>query len=321
MLVLIFILFLLVAGNYFMPFFIPDKEYDTGHWEKEIEQFQRTEYAIPGLNRGVSDAATGSALANRNTLREGGKIESSDGNALSAAVKSPQIADSFTGTFNPNNAEQNVLLQIGIPVKIVANWLKYLQKGGRFYKEEDVMKLYGMSSEIFDKLKGHLLIPGKFSNKTNNSFSGKDTSNLDRIKVIKETLKADINLADSAQLESLPGIGPALASRIIKYRKLLGGFYQINQLKEIYGMNEEWWSRICPGLTIGSIHLYQLDINYISLTEMGRHPYIGFRTAKRIIKMRDTAGKFRSPNDLALLFSEDSLHRIMPYLTIDTPND
>ena len=128
-------------------------------------------------------------------------------------------------------------------------------------------------------------------------------------------MKVDINLGDSTQLEALPGIGPSLASRIIKYRKLLGGFYQVDQLKEIYGMNEEWWTKISPWLFLGNVNLNKLELNYLSLVELGRHPYIGFRTARKIIKLRDITGKFKSTDELAVIISIDSLQRLLPYLS------
>jgi competence protein ComEA len=54
----------------------------------------------------------------------------------------------------------------------------------------------------------------------------------------------ELNSADSTAFESLPGIGPSFASRILKYRKLLGGYVDVVQLKEVYGMPEETYEKI-----------------------------------------------------------------------------
>jgi len=329
-----------IGGNYFLPYFIAEKEYDTSSWRKEAEKYYHDEIVLPGQNEGVSDPVSGNLADAQPALSERGSSGSSSDfttmskdNSSPATGKSSLVKGTFTGSFNPNNAELNVLLQIGIPAKVAANWLKYLQKGGKFYKKEDVVKLYGMKEEIYDKVKGHLFVPDKIlvakdyggpEKFPKKSFAGspvKDSVRSSGYKGKGEIAKVDINLADSTQLEALPGIGPALASRIIKYRKLLGGFYQVNQLRDIYGMNEEWWSRISPFLIVGNVKLNMLEINYLSLVEMGRHPYIGFRTAKRIIKVRDTVGKFRTPDELAFLFSGDSLRRILPYLALGTTNE
>jgi len=296
LLILVFILFLLVCGNYFLPYMIPKKEYDTSGWEKEVAKYNHPEPVISSPDVEVS----------------------------------APVADTFSGKFDPNDAELKVLLQIGIPPKVAANWIKYVQKGGKFYKKEEVRKLYGMNAESYDKVRDHLIVPekipakkendvaGKWPKKSFAGYAGKDSLWRNSPREKKEILKVDINLADSAQLDALPGIGPALASRIIKYRKLLGGYLQVTQLKEIYGMNEDWWSSFSPWLYAGSKELNKLDVNYLSLSELGRHPYIGFRTAKKIIKRRDTAGMFNNAEELASLFSTDSLQRVLPYLMVRT---
>jgi competence protein ComEA len=49
----------------------------------------------------------------------------------------------------------------------------------------------------------------------------------------------DLNLADAAALEALPGVGPTIASRIIDYRKAHGPFRSVDQLDEISGIGAE----------------------------------------------------------------------------------
>ncbi|CAA9271714.1 MAG: hypothetical protein AVDCRST_MAG26-2852 [uncultured Chloroflexia bacterium] len=46
----------------------------------------------------------------------------------------------------------------------------------------------------------------------------------------------DINTADAAALESLPDIGPAMAQRIMEYRKAHGPFRDIEQLQDVSGI-------------------------------------------------------------------------------------
>ena len=49
----------------------------------------------------------------------------------------------------------------------------------------------------------------------------------------------EINAADTLNFRTLKGIGEVLSSRIVKYRKLLGGFYSTHQLTEVYGVEPE----------------------------------------------------------------------------------
>ncbi|WP_231036131.1 ComEA family DNA-binding protein [Pectinatus sottacetonis] len=52
----------------------------------------------------------------------------------------------------------------------------------------------------------------------------------------KNQEKVNINTADATQLSKLPGIGPAMASRIIQYRQKNGAFKTIEQLKNVHGI-------------------------------------------------------------------------------------
>ena len=59
-----------------------------------------------------------------------------------------------------------------------------------------------------------------------------------------ETGKVNINTAKQTELETLPGIGPTIALRIIEYRKENGEFTDIEELKEIEGIGEAKWEQI-----------------------------------------------------------------------------
>lgn len=52
------------------------------------------------------------------------------------------------------------------------------------------------------------------------------------------TALVNLNLADSAALDSLPGIGPALAQRIVDYRSANGGFRSIDDLGRVAGIGQ-----------------------------------------------------------------------------------
>jgi competence protein ComEA len=56
--------------------------------------------------------------------------------------------------------------------------------------------------------------------------------------------KVNLNTADSAALESLPGIGPALAQRIIDYRQAHGPFERIEDLMQVSGIGEATFEEV-----------------------------------------------------------------------------
>lgn len=292
LLVLTVLLVLTLCVDFSLPLFFPGKAYDTSAWKQVAEKF----YARP---------PTGPAKK------------------------------SFAGVVDPNSVDQETLSAMGVPDRLAANWVKYLQKGGRFRKKEEVRKLYGMTDDLFGKVEGHLLepVPAEATKKRGEWQAAERTKNhpaydrqsTDSSRYIRKVRNEpiallEVNAADSAQLEALPGIGPALASRIIKYRKLLGGYYSVAQLKEVYGMMPELWVKSSPWLCADSTRIEKLEINFGSVAELGRHPYIGFRQARKLVKKRDMTGKFLAREELNAFFTADSLQRLSPYLSLGDVN-
>ena len=64
--------------------------------------------------------------------------------------------------------------------------------------------------------------------------------------------KLDLNKATEHDLESLPGIGPALADRIMRYRQIRGSFQNIEQLRNVKGIGEKKFERIRALIVVGS---------------------------------------------------------------------
>lgn len=60
----------------------------------------------------------------------------------------------------------------------------------------------------------------------------------------------NINLANKSQLESLPGIGPTLAQRIIDYRMEYGDFYDIEELTSVSGISITLVNELAAFITV-----------------------------------------------------------------------
>ncbi|MBM3922533.1 MAG: helix-hairpin-helix domain-containing protein [Sphingomonadales bacterium] len=131
-----------------------------------------------------------------------------------------------------------------------------------------------------------------------------------------------LNSADSADLEKLPGIGPVLASRIIRYRNKLGGFYEKAQLREVYGISDSLFSLLQPLLLLTSSNalIRTIDINHICFDSLRQHPYLRWEKARAIIRYREANGPFRSEKDLRNIWTLDSLTlaKILPYILFDS---
>lgn len=59
-----------------------------------------------------------------------------------------------------------------------------------------------------------------------------------------------LNNATLEQLESLPGVGPAMALRIIEHRESIGSFSDLAQLKDVSGIGDKLYAKISMDLTL-----------------------------------------------------------------------
>ena len=63
----------------------------------------------------------------------------------------------------------------------------------------------------------------------------------------------DLNLADATDFESLPGIGPVLAQRVIEYRTAVGRFQRVDELMAVKGIGPKIFERIKPLVTVATV--------------------------------------------------------------------
>ena len=134
----------------------------------------------------------------------------------------------------------------------------------------------------------------------------------------KESIIIDINHADSLDFQALRGIGPVLSKRIIKYRNLLGGFVDINQIQEVYGISDSLFNTIKPLLRLDTVNIKQININQCDIKELNSHPYLDFYQSKAIIKYRQDKTHIDSIQELNLIQIIDSqtLNKLKPYIKL-----
>jgi competence ComEA-like helix-hairpin-helix protein len=130
----------------------------------------------------------------------------------------------------------------------------------------------------------------------------------------------DINTADSTAWVALNGIGPGFAKRIITYRDKLGGFYQVDQLKEVYGLDSIWVNENKALLKVGSGVYRFLKINQVEWKEF-RHPYLPYGQSKVILAYRKQHGPLKDFETLQQIQLLDHLawKRLKPYLSFAAP--
>ncbi len=99
--------------------------------------------------------------------------------------------------------------------------------------------------------------------------------------------KINLNTADSTALMTLRGIGAVYASRIIKYRNLLGGYYDKSQILEVYGITKETYSLFCDDIVASADDIVKIPVNTASFKEILRHPYFDYDMVVKIVRARE----------------------------------
>jgi len=218
--------------------------------------------------------------------------------------------------FDPNTADSVLLRQLGLPVYIVRNILKYRTKGGVFRSPESFSRIYGLKEEVYQKLKPYITIAPLVSVshvRTDTFRQLKDT--IPYIPKYEEGTIVDLNKADTSILKRIPGIGSTLARMIVVYRQRLGGFYDVSQLQEVphVGVELNKWFVVTPA------GLHKIQVNSASLDKLRSHPYMDFYKAKAIMEYRRKRGKIKGLSQLSMFeeFTEKDLKRLSPYLTFE----
>ncbi len=241
--------------------------------------------------------------------------------------------------FDPNNLTAEDWKKLGLSDHLIHTILNYQDKGGRFRRREDLKKLYGLHETDYQRLFPYIRIPEqqqrfeRFSIKSAkrsydfpvksriDSFAGFRRMNL--MYPVKKFSVTDINVADSSRWAQLPGIGEKLASRIVHFREKLGGFYNIEQVGETFGLPDSTFQKIRPYLVLGAVNLTHVNLNTASKETLQAHPYIRWQIANGIIAYRLQHGGFHTVDELMQLAQVDSakFERLKPYLEVGADQD
>ena len=166
----------------------------------------------------------------------------------------PRKVESFP--FNPNTVSLEDLQRLGFSGKQAQSIINYREKGGRFRRPSDFAKSFVVADSVYRRLEPYIRIP-----------------------------KIDINAADSTAFDTLPGIGPYFAAKMVSYREELRGYSYPEQLMDIYNFDEEKFNGLKDLITVGESVPYPLWS--LSEEELKEHPYIGKYAAHGVVVYRD----------------------------------
>lgn len=219
--------------------------------------------------------------------------------------------------FDPNTATEAELRELGLSEKLAMRIAAYRRKGGVFREKSDFARIYGLDSTLYEQLYSYISLPVTYfpaSRAKGEETYPQQTRTKEKIKQ-----RFDINTADTLLLETIYGIGPKLAARIVRFRDRLGGFVKREQLYEVYGLDSTVVNRLLEISFIRENYEPQkINVNTASEAMLSAHPYIGRNLARRIVSYRFQHGGFKEPADIKN-FSPlvmDDLDRLLPYIKV-----
>lgn len=231
-----------------------------------------------------------------------------------SATSSQILKEKKLFAFDPNKTTKDEFMTLGFPMLLAERTVRYVEKGGKFRTQKDVLKIYGMDSLLFEELRPFITLPEQLVHEPNTQkYAAREKS------IKPEPLRFDINTADTSQLKKIYGIGEKLSLRILKYRESLGGFIQEEQLQEVYGLDSAVVKRILKQFYIASnFQPKQLPLNTASEEDLDKHPYLTKKEAAAIIAYRFQHGKFTSADDLQKVhvLDKNTIAKLRPYLLV-----
>lgn len=156
--------------------------------------------------------------------------------------------------------------------------------------------------------------------------------------------RVDPNRATEAELDRLPGVGPALAREIVHTREVHGAFVWLEDLERVPGVGPAFLDRLRDRLTLpsrpggslarpgavssltpgsggiglGSLSSRPLELNRATAQELTQIPGIGPKRAAQIVAVREARGGFRSVDDLLEVpgIGPKTLARMRPFVRV-----
>lgn len=229
-------------------------------------------------------------------------------------------------TFDPNGLAVVDWKRLGLSERQINVIKNYESKGGRFRVASDLEKIYSISASDYERLVPYIKIVS--SQVKEPQFTKVDESNSPMIREstnqataevpLRPKIFLDLNRVDSLELQQLQGIGPVFASRIVRFRDGLGGFYDKRQLLDVYGFDEARFEGLEDQVYVDSILVSRIDINTADYEQLVSHPFISSKQANAVVRYRKQHGPYLEVADLLKIVTidEEILRKIAPYLTV-----
>lgn len=230
--------------------------------------------------------------------------------------------------FDPNDLPVEQWVSLGLSERQAEVIHKFEARGGRFRTKADLAKMFVVKPELFAQWQPFIDLPDSLprgSRSAPPAYTWRPDSASDRgTQVRTEPLgerkheRVEVNGADTTELVAVPGIGPAFARGIVKFRDRLGGFHSLDQLSEVYVLRDkpDAVARIREKLIVDEGKMHRFALNTFTAEELGPHPYGGWKLAKALVAYRKQHGAFREVADIkgCVLVTDSVYRKLAPYL-------
>lgn len=230
-------------------------------------------------------------------------------------------------SFNPNSLSATEWQAFGVPEYLAKRIINYRNKVGDFTYRAELGKIYGLPDSVYQRLYPFIALPEDKPERQRAATGyarNRPAPNpkWENAPVRKERFVLapfNINTADTTQLKQIRGIGSKLSARIIKYRNGLGGFNDMKQVQEVYGLQPDIIDSLQKYTYVHKAHEpAKLSLNNASVEELRAHPYITPNIARAIVAYRDQHGRFEQLEDLRRikLVTQQTFEKLQPYLSL-----
>ncbi len=217
--------------------------------------------------------------------------------------------------FDPNTISDKEWRRLGLRDKTIGMIKNYLAKGGQFREATDIKKIWGLNEKLADRIIpfARITIP---ESRIRSTFSKTERQTN---YTTKKYQFLNINEGDTNALTKLPGIGPKLSQRIVKYRDRLGGFHSVDQVAETFGLPDSTFQKIRSWLQVEKGNVKTININTATLDELRAHPYIRYHLANAIVQYRQQHKSYSSVNEIRniMLVDDTTYRKVAPYLAVE----
>jgi len=239
--VLLIICCILVLTPEVYNFFKVEKDY-TAIQQQKITQFIAWQNQLDSVNTTLARTKKKDYHRNYNRDYNFEATEKNAATALFSEYKNTQPTKPID--INTASASDFKLLK-GIGKVFSERIVKYRESKKGFNEMDELKDVYGISDSLYTALLPRLIISPKpkiESKKNKIDYQSKTKSiRKEQEKLIKQNLpivKVDINTATAEELKTLKGIGEVLSERIVKYRDSKGGFQNMEELNDVYGIED-----------------------------------------------------------------------------------